>query len=71
MNRGKRDIVAGALEKRRVVVIVGLVMRLSCRGTRWIVERIDCIEDSLFVVLMMSFERRLEGYIYPRDEFLE
>lgn len=62
-------MVAGVVVKARVEV--GLVMRLSCCGTRRIVVRSDCIEKLMILVLMMDLRGLIEVYIYSRLDFPE
>lgn len=61
MKRGKRDMAADGgvvwVKLRLVVVVVvnaGLVMRVSWRGTREMVERVVCIEDLVCFILVMG-----------------
>lgn len=69
MKRGKRDIVADVFEKARVVV--GLVMRLSCVGTRRIVVRSDCIEELMILVLMIDLRGVVLSCLYTRASSFE
>jgi len=68
VNRGKRDIVAGVVAKCRVAV--GFAIRLSCRGTREIVVRSDCIEDLMCFVVLVVLIGAGQRAIYTLEEGL-
>jgi hypothetical protein len=55
-----------------MVGFVGLVMRLSCRGSRQMLERSDCI-DGLLLISGVSEENWEEGkesaFIYTQPGF--